>query len=210
VTTRRRMPNFSDSDRSRLEAFLEVIGQIEEASIVAEGQSLSFRASARQGEEPVQEFDLFANEAFRSLGMSVRLAYLNGEPANFGGICNLLHQKGEPELQEAVQDVRAAYNRVFNGKMVQFHLHGDLEGTVVGPRELFEAWLYGGTFHQDDARTKAIHAELKKFGPRFTFGLQLVVMQIVHFILHIGSIVVTALQEEQRQQAKSAKPPEER
>src|SRR6266571_6895112 len=130
--THRRMPIFSEPERARLETFLDVVHEIEEASIVADGRSLSFRGSARQGDEPVQEFDLFANEAFRSLAMSVRLAYLNGEPANFGGICNLLYKNGEPELQEAVRDVRAAYNGVLNGNMVQFHLHGDLEGTIVG------------------------------------------------------------------------------
>lgn len=197
------MPRFSDSDRDRLRRFLSVVQQIEEASIVAQGQALSFRASARAAEEPLQEFDLFANEAFRSLAMSVRLAYLNGEPANFGSICNLLYKNGEPELQEAVQLTRAAYNDLLNGNMVRFNLHGDLEGTVAGPRDVFEAWLYGGTFHQDDPQRMAMHEELKKFGPRFTFGLQLVVMQIVHLILHLGTVVATALQEEQRQQAAS-------
>lgn len=112
------MPTFSASDRGRLRTFLEVVQQIEEASIVAEAQPLGFRVSARESEENQQEFDVFANEAFRSLAMSVRLVYLNGEPANFGSICNLLYKAGEPELQEAVQSVRASYNNLLNGSKI--------------------------------------------------------------------------------------------
>ena len=79
----------------------------------------------------------------------------------------------------------------------RFNLHGDFEGTTVGPREIFEIWLYGGTFHQDPEK-KAMYAELAKFGPRFTFALHMIVAQIVQLMLHLGFIVSTALQEEQR------------
>lgn len=78
-------------------------------------------------------------------------------------------------------------------------MHGDLEGTVAGPRAIFEAWLYGGTFHQDDPQKKAMHVELRKFGPHFDFGLQLIVLEIVQLILYLGVIVKTALSEEDRQ-----------
>jgi hypothetical protein len=192
------MPNFSEADRSRLLAFLDVVQQIKEASIVAQGQSLVLHGSQHPGQDPVQEFILFADEAFRSLAISVRLVYLNRELANFGGICNLLYKNGEPKFQEAVQSTRTAYNGLLNGPMLQLNLHGDLEGTVVGTRDIFEAWLYGGTFHQDDPAKKAIHNELKKYGPSFTFGLQLFIRKLVDQILLLGAIVTTALEKEEK------------
>jgi len=197
------MPKFSTTERERLTALVDAVRQIEEASIVAEGRLLSMRGAISPTGEVEQEYTVFDSEPFRSLAMSVRLIYMNDEPANFASICNVLHKAGEKDLRDAVTDLRKAYNTFLNGPTIRFSLHGDFEGTTLGPRELFEAWLYGGTFHQDPKR-KAMYAELVKFGPRFTFGLHVVVTQIVQFFIHLGFIVSTALAEEQRLHGSSA------
>lgn len=196
------MPSFSAAERERLDALLEATRQIQDASIVAEGQPLAMRGSANQGGQFEQSYTLFDSEPFRSLAMSVRLVYMNDEPANFGGICNILYKNGDQDLQKAVADLRKAYSDFLSGSTVRYNLHGDLEGTSVGPREVFETWLYGGAFHQDPNR-KAMYLELTKFGQNFTFGLHLIVTRIVQLMLHLGLLVSTALREEERQQAPS-------
>ena len=191
------MPKFSTTDRERLSALLDAMRQIEEASIVAEGKNLSMRGAITPTGDLEQEYTVFDTEPFRSLAMSVRLIYMNDEPANFASICNILHKAGDQDLQDAVADLRKTYNTFLSGATIRFSLHGDFEGTTLGPRELFETWLYGGNFHQDPKK-KAMYAELVKFGPRFTFGLHVVVTQIVQCFIHLRFIVSTALGEEQR------------
>ena len=191
------MPHFSESDRERLHALLDTVNQIEQASIVANGISLRVQVSAPDNAEATESYQLFDSEPFRSLAISVRLVYMNDEPTNFASICNILYKNGEQNLRDAVSDLRKAYNDFLNGPTVRFALHGEFEGTTVGPRDVFEVWLYGGTFHQNPIK-KAMHAELLKYGQHFTLGLHLIVMQIVQFILHLGFTVQTALAEEQR------------
>jgi hypothetical protein len=198
------MPTFTQDERARLAALLEAVRQIEQASIVAEGKSLSMQGSVRREGDVEESYMLFDSEAFRSLAISVRLVYMDGEPANFASICNILYKNGEEDLREAVAELRKTYNDLLNGSMVRLTLHGNFEGTTVGPREIFETWLYGGTFHQDTGR-RAMYAELAKFGPRFTFGLHLIVTRIVQLILQLGYVVATALQEEERMH--DARPP---
>jgi len=152
-------------------------------------------ASVSEEGEFDQSFELFDTEAFRSLAMSVRLAYMNDESTNFGKVCNTLHQVGDEELRVAVAETRKAYNDFLNGKQYQFGLHGDFEGTTVGPREIFEIWLYGGTFHQDSTY-KAKYREIEKFGAMFVYALHLLVAQVVHFILHLGRIVQHVLEQD--------------
>jgi len=83
------MPKFTD--RERLDALIDVASQIQDASIVTENQELSFSVKIERSGDVNQSFDVFDHEPFRSLAMSVRLAYQNDEPANFGAVCSALH-----------------------------------------------------------------------------------------------------------------------
>jgi hypothetical protein len=190
------VPDFSVLERSHLQAFLNAARQIGEASVVVENKSLSWQGSVGEDGALEQSYQLFENEPFRSLAMSVRLVYMNEEPANFGHVCNILHVNGDQGLKEAASSFRLAYNGTLNGSMMKFGLHGDFEGRTVGPREVFEIWLYGDTFHQDQ-KLEAILAELRKFGDSFTLALNLFVMRLVDIILQLASLVMKVLGDEE-------------
>lgn len=189
------MPKFTD--RERLDALLEVANQIEQASIVTSDQELSFSVTMEKSGNVNRSFDVFDKEPFRSLSMSVRLAYQNDEPANFGSVCSVLHKIGSPKVREIAGQLREEYNKFLNGHRYEFHLHGDLEGTVVHTRELFETWLYGRNFHQSDSNRRAMYAELEKFGPAFTLAVQDVAMEVVTLILNLAQLVSIALSEQE-------------
>lgn len=193
------MPSFPPDEREHLHAFLTATEQILESSVVAGGGSLAMRFDTAQDGTHRHELDVFDDERFRSLAISVRLIYMNDEPSNFAHICNILRQRCEAVYHQHVDAMRAAYNNHLNGQMIQFGLHGDFEGTIVGPRETLEAWLYGGTFHNKDPQTRALFAELRKFGPRFNFGVQMIILQLVQVILNLRSLVLRALQDEAAQ-----------
>lgn len=198
------MGMFTDDERKRLAALLTAADQIREASIVAKAPPLSLSGTVGSDGSLEQKVTVFESEAFRSLAMSMRLVYMNDEPANFGSICNILYKRGDAPLQAAVAETRQAYNDFLKkSKMFQFNLHGAFEGTTVGTEDILESWLYGVAFHQD-ADERAMFDELMKFGPTATFALHAIVARIVQLILHLAGIVLTALE---REKAGSAAPP---
>jgi len=119
------MGMFTDDERKRLAALLTAADQIREASIVAKAPPLSLGGTVGPDGSLEQQVTVFESEAFRSLAMSMRLVYMNDEPANFGSICNILYKRGDAPLQDAVAETRQAYNDFLKkSKMFQFNLHG--------------------------------------------------------------------------------------
>src|SRR5204863_4054897 len=116
--------------------------------------------------------------------------------ANFHWICNILFKKGDADVREIVKNCRLRYTNSLEGKSIQFNLHGDFEGTTLGPREVFEAWLYGLVFHQDPEQMK-LAEELAKFqgGFAFPFAVHAVALQLAGVILDLDDVVAGFLGE---------------
>src|SRR6266581_5176279 len=162
-----------------LRAFRNAALQIRNASVIANGATIGFEARAVPAGEPQVHFQLLSEEPFRSLAMSVRLVYMQEEPAHFNKVCNILYRNGDANTQRMVADARARFKAVVEGNYIQFGLHGPYEGQVVGPREVLEAWLYGVAFHQDYDR-QWLADELAKYqgGAAFPFAVNFITLQL--------------------------------
>ena len=183
-------------DRRSLVAYRRAALQVRQASIIASGATIGFSGSVSPTGEVTTSFRLLSEEPFRSLAASIRLVYMQKEPANFQWICNILFKKGDADVCEIVKDCRLRYTRTLEGKTFQFNLHGEFEGTTVGPREVFEAWLYGLVFHQDPEQTK-VAEELAKYqgGFAFPFAVNAVALQLAGVILDLDDVIARFLGE---------------
>lgn len=178
----------------RIKAFRTAAAQVRAASIIDEGKAVSIGAAVSPDGTIQQTHELLENEPFRSLAMSIRLVYMQREAANYGRICNLIRNKGPASVQSQVDVLRQRYNNFVNGKKFQFGLHGNFEGRAVGTREVFEAWLYGGAFHQE-AEHQPIYQELLKFGPNFVFAVNAIALQLAGCILDLDDVIADAMGE---------------
>jgi hypothetical protein len=97
-------------------------------------------------------------------------------------------------VQEVVKQLRYRYKSTLDGAPVRFQLHGNFEGQVAGPREIFEAWLYGLVFHQASDKQELL-AELKKYGAgrAFPFAINLIVLQLVGTIVDLDDVLADFL-----------------
>ena len=181
---------------SSLRAFRRAALQIRNASPIATGATIGIEAITNPGVGPSARFRLLEEEPFRSLAMSVRLVYMNEEPAQFGKVCNILHRTGDATIQRLVADARARFKAVVQGNYIQFGLHGPYEGQVVGPQEVLEAWLYGIAFHQDNDRQWLVD-ELNKYqgGAAFPFAVNMITLQLAGVTMDLDDVVADFLGE---------------
>ena len=179
-----------------LRAFRKAALQIRNASVIANGATISFQAIPSPGDGPSARFQLLEEESFRSLAMSVRLVYMQEEPANFNKVCNILYRHADASIQQLIADVRARYKNVVEGNYIQFGLHGEYEGQVVGPREVLEAWLYGVAFHQDEDR-QWLADELIKYqgGAAFPFAVNLITLRVAGVAMDLDDVIADFLDE---------------
>ena len=98
------------------------------------------------------------------------------------------------DLQHSLQEGQC--ERLRNREGLSAPLHGEFEGTTVGPREVFEAWLYGLVFHQDPEQTK-VAEELAKYqgGFAFPFAVNAVALQLAGVILDLDDVIARFLGE---------------
>ena len=169
--------------------------QVRNASVIASGATIQMSGSV--GPEGIAiRYRLLAEEPFRSFAISVRLVYMEKEPGSFYRVCNIMHLDAPTETQNRIADCRARFTSILNGKYVQFKLHGPYEGQIVGPKEVFEAWLYGVVFHQDELQ-QALAEELGKYmdGYAFPYTVNLVGIQLAGVTLDLDDIVADHLGE---------------
>src|SRR5437868_2814595 len=95
---------FTPEERAHLRSYRRAAEQVRNASIIDEGQTVSIGASVDDAGRVRQTHELLENERFRSLAMSIRLVYMQGEPANHGHICNILRTR-LPTANQAQVDV---------------------------------------------------------------------------------------------------------
>jgi hypothetical protein len=181
-------------DRDCFRAFRLAARQVREASIIDEGLGVSIGGAVDESGALHETYELLSKEPFRSLAMSLRLVYANDEPGNFGRVCNRLRLAGDTSTVLAVDALRERYNGVLNGRLFQFNLHGQFEGSSLGPREIFETWLYHGSFHTDLER-QGHFEELSRFGKRFVFAVQAIVLQLSGPILDLDDVLADFLGE---------------
>lgn len=179
---------------SRLRAFRNAAAQVRSASIVDQAATVGFGAGTNPDGTWVQTIRILSEEPFRSLAMSIRLVYMQGEPAHFGPLCGLLLRNVGSPIGDEIHTIRGRYESTLDTPWVQFALHGAFEGRTVGPREIFDIWLYYGAFHQDLSK-KEIYEELARFGPRFQWGVHAIALQLTGCVLDLDDIIADLLNE---------------
>lgn len=185
----------NETELRSLHAFRTAACQVRNASIIASGATVRMQA-ATTPEGARLRFQLLSEEPFRSFAISLRLVYMNGEPAHYYHICNILHRNTALELQRRVADCRARYQAILEGHYVHLKLHGKFEGQTAGPRDTLEAWLYGLVFHQDREKQE-IAAELGRYmaGFAFPFALNIIALQLAGAILDLDDVIADHLGE---------------
>ena len=185
---------FTPDELAKLHAFRAAAAQVRAASIIDQGKTIAVSASQDPEGNVVIAHDLLDSEPFRSLAMSIRLVYLQGEPANYGHVCNILRRHLAQPMSAQVAELRKRFNRVLDGRLVEFGLHGELEGQTAGPRAVFETWLYHGTFHQEPTRG-VLATELAKFGSNFILAVQMIGLRLSGCILDLDDLIADCLGE---------------
>lgn len=195
-TAKAQTSTMDEADIRSLHAFRAAALQVRNASVIASGATVGMHAETTP-EGAQMRFQLLSEEPFRSLAISLRLVYMQGEPAHYNYVCNLLYRDGAGEIQRRVADCRARYKSILEGHYVRFNLHGEFEGQVAGPQDVFEAWLYGLVFHQDHKK-REIADELGKYmgGFAFPFALNLIALQLAGAILDLDDVIADHLVEE--------------
>ena len=181
-------------EMENVRAFRTAAAQVRTASIIDEGKDISIGTEVTPDGTIRQTHELLENEPFRSLAMSIRLVYMQGEGANYGRICNLIRRKAPDTVQNQIDILRQRYNSLINGKKFQFQLHGAFEGRTVSTREVFEAWLYGGAFHQEP-EYQPIYQELLNFGPNFVFAVNAIALELAGCILDLDDVIADVVGE---------------
>lgn len=184
----------SADELERIRAFRSAAAQVRAASIIDQGKAVAIGADVGPDGTIRQTHELLENEPFRSLAMSIRLVYMQSEAANYGRICNLVRMKAPANIQSQIDVLRERFNNLVNAKKFQFGLHGDFEGRTVATREVFEAWLYGGAFHQDPDH-QPVYRELLKFGPNFFFAVNAIALELAGCILDLDDVIADAMEE---------------
>jgi len=187
--------SLTTEDRQQLDTFRRAASQVREASIVAEGQEI--RIHFRPGDPGYMDVfvQLLHNEAFRSLALALRLVYQQGEPAHFYSICNLLYRETDSAaMKDRLAAVRAQYSAALRDPSGQVSAGDPPNDSTFTAQEVFEHWLYGIAFHQDDHRQASV-ALLASEGARFQWSVQATGLQLAGRILDLDDIVADFLQQ---------------
>ena len=185
---------FDENELQRLAAFRTVARQVRDSSIINEGRTVSLTIFRRRDGVPIEDdtSGLLPTEPLRSLVIAIRLAYQDGEPAHFFGICNLLGKGASPTQIERINALRAAWRKTKEGPGAFDYI---LEGEQFTDGEIFHAWLYGIVAHQD-ADKKKTWEKLDQAGAFAALGVQGTALQLAGRILDLDDVVAEILGQE--------------
>ncbi|MBI5059975.1 hypothetical protein HZB60_09395 [candidate division KSB1 bacterium] len=121
-------------------------------------QKQQLKFSAKNGESGFTvniEAHLPPVDAIRSFMMGFRKFYMNDEPTNFYGICNLVqHGAFSDELKEATRLIRSHYKSGLSGR----HFPIQLGPGHVSIEYLIDLYFNGEMFHSDAAKAKVLES----------------------------------------------------
>ena len=137
---------------------------------------------------------LLANEAFRSLAIAIRLVYQKKEPANFYSVWNILARKAPSDVAERVSTLRRRYGEILSDSAGDVGIDDGQNPGALKASEVFEHWLYGMTFHQDEDRQAAVR-RLASAGARFYWSVQASVLQMAGRVLDLDDVIAELLGE---------------
>lgn len=184
----------AEQELERLRSFRRAARQVRDASIIAQGRTIEIHTAPGDPGYVGIFVKLLEDEPFRSLAVAVRLVYMNNEPSSFLRICNTLHKHGGREYREPVADIRRRFKDTLRASENGFHPDDGLEPDHYTAEEVFETWLHGVVFHQDESRR--VHVDrLLAWGPHFTWRVQSMALQLAGRTLDLDDVVADFLGE---------------
>lgn len=191
----------SDRERAQLASFRNVAKQVRDASIIAEGHTIE--VVSRYGDPGYVDIfvSLLKEEPFRSLALAIRLAYMQGEPAHFYSIANILARHGNNTIAAQVAELRRQYKDALHSKDNQIVVGDGSNMAVFTAQGVFETWLYGIAFHQDEDRQDAVRI-LISTGYEFQMSVQLTALQLAGRIMDLDDLAADFLNEPRLERLK--------
>lgn len=184
------IPPFEEKELERLRALRRAAAEILNTTVIRAGADVGVSISARTGGDVSISRRGHDNERFRSFMITLRRTYAQNDGAHFLTALNVL-SKWCPERQSHLKRLRGSYLAVLNSKQVE------LDG--MGHSEVFEAWLYGSVFHDDNPLLRQQWQQLSA-NPLTSVVANMLVestaIQLAHHVLALDAIVAEVLNEE--------------
>jgi hypothetical protein len=130
-----------ETELARLHALRRAAAEIFGSTVIQTGGAVGVSFSARIGEEVSVSRRGHDVERFRSFMIGLRRTYAQSDGAHFLSALNTLAKRFESRRPDLAQ-LRTSYLAVLTSQEVQ--LFG------MNHSEVFESWLYGSVFHDDD------------------------------------------------------------
>ena len=185
----------TEAELLRFACFRRAAEQVREASIIDQGHTID--VLVHPGEPGFMDVfvKLLNEEAFRSLAASVRLIYMQSEPAHFSTICNLLCRENGEDIRNRVALIRRQWVDALQDKGHTLGTFG-ADGSPVAftPQQMLEHWLYGIVFHQDPDRQEALRI-LSTDEHLFRWNVQATALQLAGRILDLDDVIADVLAE---------------
>jgi hypothetical protein len=131
---------FTEEEISRLKALRRAALDIHSSSVMRGAGKDGFSLSVRAGQEAVVGRVGHDEERFRSFAIGLRRTYANNDLANFRGVLNAIGRRVD-ELRPRIDALR---------EMEKAARHGQVTLDGMDHEAIFQAWLYGYLFHDDD------------------------------------------------------------
>jgi hypothetical protein len=113
---------------------------------------------------------------------------MQGEPAHFFSICNLVYRHVENSVKQRVAGLRAAYRNALSDPDNGIVIHDGVTPTTFSAEDVFKVWLYGITFHQEPELQESVQ-RLGKTGIEFSRSFQSTALQLAGRVLDLDDIV---------------------
>jgi hypothetical protein len=186
------LSGLSSENEQRLALFRTVAHQVRSSTLVDGDRRISIAGQFRPSGDMTTSVSLLEEEPFRSLALSVRLVYQNGEPANFYSIANLLGKTGDQEVRQRVADSRRRYTAALGSPVASMNVQVGEEILALSARDVFETWMYTGVFHQDLDRLETYRA-LQARAEMFRFSVQSTALQLCGRVLDLDDVIADVL-----------------
>lgn len=191
-----RFESFSPPELELLRKYEALASELGRRPFFAQPQRLSVKASP---EESYERLDHAGEDALRSMAMTFRRLWLQGEPARFELILRLLrdHARLDSRGGEARRLLEHLGRRYRNAKREVLMRHVREDDPVGEPIRVFRAedviddWLYSGPFHEDDDRAARV-ASWSPVGYEWSFIKGITGVAAVMWELHVVVVAVLA------------------
>jgi len=188
--TKEPVPALEPDELSHLHALRRAAAEIFNSTVMQAGGEVGVSISARTGGDVSVSRRALDEERFRSFMIALRRTYAQNDGANFLRSLNILSKWCE-ERRPHLTRLRDGYLAALRSKAIE------IEG--MGHEDIFEAWLYGSAFHDDDPDLRKRWEGLSGdplMQAVANLILQSTALQLAHHVLALDDIIAEVLGEE--------------